>query len=144
MMLRFELVTMNGVKFGEEVYEVLLPTPLGQIAVFPHHIPLVSIASTGVIAIRRKSTDSDDKLIYYASNGGVIEILDNLVRLLVDEADHIDEVDEREARQALERARQLQQTAKGKEELSRAVQLADLHATRLKVAEIRRHRKIRH
>ncbi len=143
-MLKFELVTLDGIKFGEEVYEVMLPTPLGQIAILPHHIPLVSLAATGVIAIRRKPTDNDERLVYFASNGGVVEILDNLVRLLVDEADHIDEIDEREVREALKRAQQLQQSAKNKEELSRAVQLADLHATRLKVAEIRRHRKIRH
>ena len=83
-MITFELVTLDGAKFGEEVYEVVLPTADGYIAVFPNHMPLVSIASPGIISVRRKQGDPDTKLEYFATNGGVIEIADNKVRVLVD------------------------------------------------------------
>ncbi len=77
-MIKFELVTLNGTKFGEEVHEVILPTADGYIAVFPNHMPLVSIAVPGVITVRRKAGDADSKAEYFATNGGVIEIADNV------------------------------------------------------------------
>ena len=86
-MIHFELVTLDGTKFSEEVHEVVLPTPEGYIGVFLNHMPLVSIASPGVITVRRKAGDSDSRLEHYASNGGVIEIGDNKVRVLADAAD---------------------------------------------------------
>ncbi len=143
-MIKFEMVTLGGIKFGESVYEVMLPTPDGQIAILPHHIPLVSLVKTGVLAIRRKPDDSDDKVEYYAVNGGVVEILDNEVRLLVDEADHAEDIDEKEAAEAHQKAIELIKSAKDKVGLDEAQSLIDMHATRLKVAEIRRHRKSRY
>ena len=86
-MIHLELVTLTGVKLSEPVYEVLLPTPQGQIAVFQNHAPLVSIASTGVISVRRKSDHPDDMMEHYAIDSGVIEISWDTVRVLVDEAD---------------------------------------------------------
>jgi len=136
--INFELVTLNGTKFSEEVYEVILPTPDGEIAILPHHIPLVSIAAPGVIGVRKRSGDSDDKIEYFATNGGVIEVQENRVRVLVDEADHADEINEQEARNALQRAEQLHRSAKGKIELDEAKSLMDRHAIRLKVASLRR------
>ncbi len=137
--IHFELVTLNGTKFGEDVYEVILPTPDGEIAVLPHHIPLVSLAAPGVIAVRRRPEDPDSKLEYFATNGGAIEVVDNKVRVLVDEADREDEINEQEAQKAFDRAQQLARAAKDKVELSQAQSLMDRHAVRLKVAGLRRH-----
>lgn len=142
-MIEFELITLDGKKFSQQVYEVLLPTPDGQIAVLTHHAPLVSIATPGVIGIRHKPTHPDDMIEYFATNGGVIEILDNVVRLLADEADHADEIDEAEAKKAYEKAKELVNLAKSYNEIDEAQSLIDRHATRLKVAELRRHRKQR-
>ncbi len=143
-MIRFELVTLDGTKFSQDVYEVRLPTPLGEIGVFPDHMPLVSIASTGVIAVRHKANDSDDRMDLYATNGGVIEILDNVVRVLVDEADREDEINEQEARKAYERAQQLRSQAKDRVSLEHAQSLLDRSAVRIKVADLKRHRKRRY
>lgn len=140
-MIKFELVTLDGTKFGEEVYEVQLPTPGGMIGIFPHHIPLVSIASPGVIAVRRKQDDPDIKLEYFATNGGVIEILDNIVRVLVDEADREDEINEQEALKAFERAQKMQAEAGDQVSLEHAQSLIDRSQSRLRVAELRRRKR---
>jgi len=140
-MIRFELVTLDGTKFGEEVYEVMLPTPDGYIAVFPHHMPLVSIAVPGVISVRRKEGDPDERLEYFATNGGVVEVLENTLRVLADEADREDEINEQEAQKAFERAQQLKREAKSPVELSQAQSLIERHGVRLKVAELRRARR---
>ncbi len=136
--MKCELVTLTGLKFSEDVYEVVLPTSTGTIAVFPNHMPLVTLATPGVISVRRTAGASDDKLEHFATNGGVIEIGNDYVRVLVDEADHADEIVESETRNALERAQKMKDDAKDKVSLEHAQALVDRHAVRLKVAELRR------
>ena len=140
-MIHFELVTLSGTKFGDTVYEVLLPTPDGQIAVFPNHMPLVSIASPGIIKVRVKQGDPDDFMKAYATNGGVIEVADNKVRVLVDEADSSDEISEKEAQKAHQEALELRNKAKDQVSLDHAQTMLDRSAIRLKVAELKRRRR---
>lgn len=141
--IHFELVSLDGVKFSDDVYEIILPTPDGEIAVLPNHIPLVSLASPGVISVRRRLNDPDSQLEIYATNGGVIEVVGNTLRVLVDDADHADEINEQEAQKAFEKAQQLVKEAKDKVELGQAQSLMDRQAVRLKVAGLRRHHKQR-
>ena len=143
-MIRFELVTLDGIKFAEDVYEVMLPTPDGQIAVLPMHSPIVSLADTGIIAVRRQPNDPNDRLEYFATNGGVIEIADNAVRVLADTADREDEINEQEALKAFEEAQSLLKSAKDRVELEHAQALVDRSQTRLRVAELRRHSRRSH
>ncbi len=58
-MIHFKLVSLTGIKYDEDVYEVLLPTLDGEIGVLQGHMPLISVAKTGVIAIRRQAKDAD-------------------------------------------------------------------------------------
>jgi F-type H+-transporting ATPase subunit epsilon len=140
--MNFKLVTLKGVKIDQEVYEVMLPTPEGRIAVFPDHEALVTLAVPGEVAVRRNKEDSDDKLEYFAVSGGVVEIASNKIRVLVDEADHGDDIIEAESRKALERAIEMKNNATNQVELDKAYELVDRHAVRLKVAELRRrHRR---
>lgn len=136
--MKLELVTLTGLKFEGDVYEVVLPTSTGTIAVFKNHMPLVTLATPGVISVRRTAGMGDDKMDHFATNGGVIEVGNDYVRVLVDEADHADEIVESEARTALERAQKLKGDAKDKVSLEHAQALVDRHAVRLKVAELRR------
>ena len=140
-MMHFQLVTLAGVKVDEPVYEVILPTTEGQISVFPSHEPLVAVATTGVVAVRRHRTDRDDQLEYFAISGGVIEINQERVRILVDEAEHGEEIIEAETRAALDRALKLRDEAEDQIELEKAHQLIDRHQVRLKVAELRRRKR---
>jgi F-type H+-transporting ATPase subunit epsilon len=139
-MIHFELVTLSGVKHREKVHEVMLPTLDGQIAVFEHHAPLVSVAVPGEIIIRRAANHPDDMLEHFAISGGVIEITDNKIRVLVDEADHAKEIDEKQAQKAYEHAQELLKEAKDKVSLDRAQSLLDRQAVRIKVATTRRHK----
>jgi F-type H+-transporting ATPase subunit epsilon len=137
----FELITLGGSKVNEQVYEVILPTADGEIAVFPHHEPLVSVASPGVIAVRRDKQHSDDRMEFFAVSGGIIEIGNNRVRVLVDEAEHGDDIVEAETRAALDRAFKMRDSATDQVELEKAHQLVDRHAVRLKVADLHRRRR---
>lgn len=140
--MNLELVTLLGKKVDQEAYEVMIPTKEGEIAVFPGHEPLVSIAVPGAIAVRYKKGDPDSKLDYFAISGGVVEIAQQKVRVLVDEADNGEDIVEAESKAALERAIKLRDSAKNQVELEKAHQLVDRHAVRLKVADLRRrHRR---
>lgn len=137
-MFHFQLVSLSGKKFDEDVYEVILPTLDGEIGVLERHMPLVSVAKTGVIAVRRTPKDTDAQREYFATNGGAIEVSNNTMRVLVDEADHADEINEAEAQKALDRAEKLKAEAKDQVSLEHAQQLVDRQAVRLQVAGLRR------
>lgn len=142
-MIHFELVTLDGIKFRQQVYEVQLPTADGIIGVFNNHSPLVSLAVPGVIKIRHKAGEPDDMQELIATNGGVIEVDDNTVRVLVDEADLAHEINEKEAEQAHARALKLRDEAKDQTSLDHAQSLIDRTAVRIKVAGLKRHHRRR-
>lgn len=139
--IHFQLVTLDGTKFSQDVYEVVVPTPEGYIAVLPHHIPLVSLAAPGVISIRHNEGDRDDEMELFAANGGAVEILDNVVRILVDEADHEEEINEQESQQAFERAQALLAETDDQVTLDKAQETIDRQAVRLQVAGLRRRKR---
>ncbi len=141
-MFHFQLVSLSGKKFDEEVYEVILPTLDGEIGVLKDHMPLVSVAKTGVIAVRHSPKDSEAQREYFATNGGAIEVEDNTLRVLVDEADRADDINEAEVQKALARAQKMKAEAKDQVSLEHAQQLVDRQAVRLQVAALRRrHRR---
>jgi len=141
-MIKFELVTLSGLKFSDDVYEILLPTLDGEIGVLTGHMPLISVATHGVISVRKVASDPDDLMESYAVSGGVIEVNNNVLRVLVDEADNSDEIDEAEAQKAFEAAQKLKAEAKDQVSLDHAQSLVDRQAVRLQVAGLkRRHRQ---
>lgn len=142
-MIKFQIVTLSGIKFDEDVYEVQLPTPEGQIGIFPHHMPLVSLAVPGVISVRRRENDPDSKLEYFATDGGVIEIMDDAVRVLADEAMEAEEIHEESALKALQAAQEAYKNAKDKVDLDKAQAMIDRQAVRLNVAGLKRRRRER-
>lgn len=140
-MFKFKLVSLSGIQFDDEVYEVTLPTLEGEIGVLSKHMPLVSVAKTGVIAIRREPKTSDTDRDFFAVNGGVIEVVDGELHVLVDEADHADDINEAEAEAAYDRAQQMKAEASDEVSLEKAQQSIDRQAVRLQVAGVKRRRQ---
>ena len=141
--MKFKLVTLGGELVNTDVYEVIIPTVDGEISVFPGHEPLITVAKSGVVAVRYDKSHSDDYLEYFAISGGVIEINGKTVKILVDEADQGQNIVEAETKAALDRAIEMRENAKDRVELDKAHQLIDRHMVRLKVADLhRRKRKI--
>jgi F-type H+-transporting ATPase subunit epsilon len=141
-MFRFLLVALSGTKFDDEVYEVVLPTLDGEIGVLTDHMPLVSVAKDGAIMVRRNQRDTDREREYFAISGGAIDVTDNVLRVLVDEADHADDISEAEAEQAHARALTMKAEAGDQVSLEHAQTLVDRTSSRLQVAGLkRRHQK---
>lgn len=140
-MIRFQLVALNGKKFDEDVTEIILPTLDGQIGVLSHHMPLVSVASTGVISVRKNAVDRDDMMEHFAISGGVVEVENNVLRVLVDEADAADELSEDQVKKAIEEAKKLKAEATDQVSLDQAQSLIDRHEVRLHVAGLKRRQR---
>ena len=134
-------VTLGGVKRDETVYSVTIPTIDGEISVLPSHEPLVTVARDGVITVRRTKETQEEE--FFAISGGVVEIDQTGVRILVDEADHGDDIIEAETQAALERAIAARDNADDQIEREKAKQLIDRHLVRLKVADLQRHKRRR-
>jgi F-type H+-transporting ATPase subunit epsilon len=137
----FQLVSITGKKFDEEVYEVIMPTLDGQIGVLKGHMPLVSVAAAGVILVRKNQRDSDNSRQVFATSGGAIDVANNTLRILVDEADRAEDINENEAQKALQRAQTMKTEAKDQVSLDHAQQLVDRYEVRLQVAGLKRRRK---
>ncbi|MDQ3123857.1 MAG: ATP synthase F1 subunit epsilon [bacterium] len=137
-MINFQLVSLDGVKFSEDVYEVVLPTMDGEIGVLSKHMPLISVAKRGVISVRKTAQDRDDMMEHFAISGGAIEVTGDTLRVLVDEADASEEISEEEAKTAMERAQKLKSVAKDQISLEQAQSLIDRSAVRLQVAGMKR------
>lgn len=141
-MFHFKLVSLTGTIFDGDVHEVVLPTLEGEIGVLQDHMPLTSVATTGMIAVRKQAKDSDASREYFASSGGLINVEGNKLNVLVDEADHSEGIDEAEAKKAYDLAMKMKAEAKDQVSLDHAQQMVDRSAVRLQVAGLkRRHRR---
>lgn len=134
--MKLELVTLTGTKMDEEVYEVVIPTASGEIAVFPGHEPLVTLTVPGAIQVRRAKGDT--AMEAFAVHGGIVEISGNSVKIMVDEAEDADDIVATEAEAALERAKNMLAHAKDEVSINEAQAMLNRHAVRLKVANLRR------
>lgn len=136
--MKFQLITLTGIKYSADAYAVQLPTASGVETVLPNHEPLMSVLVPGVISVRRNAKDPDSALEYYATFGGVVEVVGDSVRVLVDEADQSEEINEAEAEKARQQAEQLLKNASNQVELEHAQSVVDRQAVRLQVAQLKR------
>jgi len=139
--MHLQLITLHGVRFDQEIYELIAPTSTGEIAIFPGHEPLVTLAVPGALVVRHKKEDRDESLEYFAISGGVLEIAQKSIRVLVDEADHGENIIEAESKAALERALKQRDEAEDQVEIDKAIELIDRHQVRLQVADLQRRKR---
>lgn len=132
--MHFELLTLSGAKYQGDVIEVSLNTVKGRLGILPHHEPLTAIVAPGPVIVRPRG----DKNEIFATFGGLLEVRENTVRLLADEAEHADELIDEEIEAALKKAEELKAGARDKHELHRAQELIDRHGVRLEVVRLRR------
>lgn len=100
--LKLKIITPERTILEEMVDSVTIPTTLGEIGIFPHHIPLVSALSSGDIVAKKNGED-----IPMAVTGGFIEVKNNEVAILADFAEHVSDISEEETVKAKARAEEL-------------------------------------
>jgi ATP synthase F1 epsilon subunit len=137
-MIHFQLVSVAGSKFDQDVYEVLVPTKDGTIAVFEDHMPIISAAAPGVLSIRKKQSDHDNDMQNFAVNGGIIEVDGKNIRFLSEEVTAPEDVSEKEAEAAYARAQELIKGAGNRAALDEAHRVLHHSSAQLRVAQLRR------
>jgi F-type H+-transporting ATPase subunit epsilon len=97
--MRLEIITPEGAVYSEDVEMVTLPAVVGQIGVYPHHVPLMTQMTPGEIIILK-----DRREICFATGEGLIDITGGSVSVLTDLAVAADRIDEAKAEEARLRA----------------------------------------
>lgn len=106
--MQVDLVSSEEQIFSGEVDYFVAPGSEGELGIYPHHIPLISKLSPGMV--RFKLPQKEFQLIYVIS-GGFLEIQGNRATILADIVERTDDLDE---------AKLLEQKRLAEEKLKRA------------------------
>lgn len=104
---RVEVLTPEGEVFNDEVEMVSTRTGVGSIGVLARHTPLLAMLDPTELRLYK----SESEVIRFAQAEGYMQVADNRVLVLVEEAHPPDELDAADLRERLRRAEQELQDA---------------------------------
>jgi F-type H+-transporting ATPase subunit epsilon len=110
-----EILTPEGEVFNGEVTMVSTRTTVGSIGILAHHEPLLGMLDPTELRLYRDESD----VVRFAQGEGYIQVTDERVLILVEEAHRPDELDVAELRARIERAGQDLSTAEEGSEQAR-------------------------
>jgi F-type H+-transporting ATPase subunit epsilon len=142
--IHLQLITLSGRHIDEEVHELRVPTTAGEIAINGGHAPLLGAVAPGVLTIFKKRGATAQDIEELGVYSGTVEVLNNTIRLLVDEIDTPEDVVEHEAEVAFRRAQELKEKAGDAVSLADAQSMMDRQAVRLKLADRKKASKKRY
>ena len=88
MTIKLDVITAERVVFSDEVEEVLVPGAEGQLAILPHHAPLMTLLEPGELWIKKAGA-----AICLALGGGYLEVSRDGIIILADAAERAEEID---------------------------------------------------
>lgn len=133
-----EIITLEGLKLEQEVYQVVIPTTSGVIGVLAEHMPLLTVLKTGIMSFYPHASMTEDSAEHVAVMGGFADVSGKHVRIMTDNAEYSEEIDEAKAQIALENAKKMQMNAQDHVAMSDALIMIERESVRLKVASLRR------
>jgi F-type H+-transporting ATPase subunit epsilon len=135
--IKLEVVTAEKSVLSEDVDVVVAPGSEGELAVLPHHAPLMTALSPGELRARKGGEE-----IVLCIGGGFMEVRPDRVIVLADAAERAEEIDLERAEEAKRRAEKALAEPHKTEADTLEAQAAIVRAlARLKVAERRRRRR---
>lgn len=123
---KLKIIAPDGIKYEEEATEINLPTVDGHIAVLPNHMPLITLLKSGEIVIKDGNTTHN-----LATDGGIVEISNNIVKILADTAEDVGSLDELKISEAKKIAEQRLANAKDGVEFAEASAMLEKQITKL-------------
>ncbi len=99
--IKIEILTPERTVYAEEVSSIRLPGAQGYFGVFPGHTPYISVLGIGEIKV-----EQDGKKTYFATSGGVAEVLPGGVSVLAETCEPAQSIDVKRAEAAKKRAQQ--------------------------------------
>nr|YP_009462348.1 ATPase epsilon subunit [Schrebera arborea]YP_009633950.1 ATPase epsilon subunit [Schrebera trichoclada]AUT85198.1 ATPase epsilon subunit [Schrebera arborea]QBS48896.1 ATPase epsilon subunit [Schrebera trichoclada]QBS48984.1 ATPase epsilon subunit [Schrebera trichoclada]QBS54357.1 ATPase epsilon subunit [Schrebera trichoclada] len=115
MTLNLCVLTPNRIVWDSEVKEIILPTNSGKIGILPNHAPIATAVDIGILRIR-----FNDQWLTMALMGGFARIGNNVITVLVNDAEKGSDIDPQEAQQTLEIAEANLIKAEGKRQIIEA------------------------
>ena len=97
--MKLEIVTPEETVYSGDVDMVTLPGVVGQMGIYPEHVPLMTQLVPGEIIVRKDGHD-----VFFATGEGLFEVTPNRVSVLTDLAIPGDRIDEAKAEEARRRA----------------------------------------
>lgn len=113
-----EVLTPEGPVFDDEVQMVSTRTGVGSIGVLANHTPLLAMLDPTELRLYK----SDSDIVRFAQAEGYMQVADNRVLVLVEEAVPPDELDAGDLRERLSRAEQELESAEEDSERRRLAQ----------------------
>lgn len=135
--MQFDIVTAERLVSSEEVQVIVAPGIDGELAILPHHAPLLTVLKPGEIRVVK-----DDEESFIATSGGFMEVMANKVTILADTAEREDEIDLKRAEEALQQAEEGVSVAASDVELARALESTQRYRAMVKVARRQRGRGV--
>ena len=128
--IHVDVVSAEAQIYSGEAEFLVAPAEMGEIGVYPRHVPLLTRIKPGSLRIR---VPGQAKEVLVVVSGGMMEVQPSLITVLADTAIRGEELDEqraqaakRDAEAALSKATDDQETAQARAALKAAI--AELHA----------------
>ena len=131
--MQLDIVTAERLVSSDQVDVLVAPGGDGELAVLPHHAPLLTTLKPGEMRVVKDGEES-----FIAVSGGFLEVIGNTVTVLADTAERADEIDVERSEEALRRARERVSEAPAEADLERAMASIRKSQARLMVARRRR------
>ena len=80
-MLNLEIITSEKMLFAGEIKIVKLPGVSGSFEIMENHAPIISTLTQGKIKVK----ETNDVVSYFEVKGGLVEMSNNEVKVLVEE-----------------------------------------------------------
>jgi len=128
-----KLIAPDGVKYEQEATEVILPTDRGEIGVLPNHMPLIALLKPGEIVIKNGSSTHN-----LATEGGLVEVANNVVKVLADTAEDAGSLDELKIIEAKKAAELVRDSAQNEVEYNEAAVMIEKQLAKLKFLDKRK------
>ena len=133
--IHVDVVSAEESLYSGEAEFVVLPGEVGELGIYPRHIPLITRIKPGTVRIK-PAGGGDEELIFVA--GGVLEVQPKVITVLADTAIRGHDLDEAKANEALKRAEEARRSAKDKQEVATVeAELATLAAQLAAIRKLR-------
>ncbi|HSI21308.1 MAG TPA: ATP synthase F1 subunit epsilon [Verrucomicrobiae bacterium] len=134
-MLTVEIISPEKAIHRTTGVEVILPTTAGELGIRTGHLPLLAQLKSGTVVVKKEN--GKDEIL--ATFGGIVEVFENTVYLMVDSAELADDLDELKVQEAIHRAEELKAEAKNTGDLKTASAMLAKNFTRLKAVRRFKH-----
>jgi F-type H+-transporting ATPase subunit epsilon len=132
-----EIVTPEAILYTNEVQMVVATTPQGEIGILPLHAPIVTTLAPGEVRLRFGDNATDWE--YFSISGGYLQVHEDKVIVLADNAVSVSQIDASRAVESAEliKARIAELPADAEDE--RAAMIRDLEWARTQLTVAQRH-----